>query len=342
MRKIKVVLLGPMPPPSGGVSTHLSRLLARSQFEEDMQMSVIDLRRLKLHCATETSKNLFALVRTFLFADIIHFHLSRKLKLRLIQIARFLGKKVVYTHHNSRNLSDRITLSTMGLSHQIILVRPVIDVLPVELHARCQVIPAYLPSISIGTVPKELREQFAGKRIIFAHCYQKKNETLLVDGKDLYGFDLILDALEILLQNKFPEDCLLFLADPANGMKDVYKERIDELVDIYKSNIIYWNKELDFSAALKYCSVLVRASRSDGDAVSIREALQAGVPVIASDCVERPEGVIGFSSGDAMSLSTVLSENLQNPTKKYFVQKDFAPQIFQIYRSLSDFVEKKV
>jgi len=339
MKKIKVVLMGPMPPPSGGVSTHLSRLLARSQSEEDLQLSVIDLRRLKLHCEIGTSRNIFAIVRTFLFADIIHFHLSRKLKLRLIKIARFLGKKVVYTHHNSRNLTDQITLNTMGLSHQIILVRPVADALPAELHARCQVVPSYLPATSVGAVPTELKEQFAGKRIIFAHCYQKKNETLLVDGKDLYGFDLILDALEILHRNKFPENCLLFLADPADGMKDIYKERIRELIDKYRLNIIYWNKELDFSAALKYCSVLVRASRSDGDAVSIREALQAGVPVIASDCVERPEGVIDFSTGDAMSLSTVLSENLQNPGRKHFVQKDFAPQIFQIYRSLSNFVE---
>ena len=130
MKKIKVVLMGPMPPPSGGVSTHLSRLLARSQSEEDLQLSVIDLRRFKLHCEIGTSRKIFAIVRTFLFADIIHFHLSRKLKLRLIKIARFLGKKVVYTHHNSRNLTDQITLNTMGLSHQIILVSPVADALP--------------------------------------------------------------------------------------------------------------------------------------------------------------------------------------------------------------------
>ena len=37
--------------------------------------------------------------------------------------------------------------------------------------------------------------------------------------------------------------------------------------------------------------VYLRPSRTDGDAVSVREALGAGRPVIASDAVTRPEGV---------------------------------------------------
>jgi hypothetical protein len=38
--------------------------------------------------------------------------------------------------------------------------------------------------------------------------------------------------------------------------------------------------------------VYLRTTRTDGDAVSVREALDAGVPVIASDVVKRPVGVL--------------------------------------------------
>ncbi|HNS12246.1 MAG TPA: glycosyltransferase [Bacteroidia bacterium] len=340
MSKTRIVLIGPMPPPNGGVSTHLSRLLKRSQSEKDLQLSVIDLRRFRVHRTSDSSQNPFTLIRTFLLADVFHFHLSRNLKLWLIKIARSFGKKIIYTHHNSRNLKDPVTLMTMRISHQVILVRPLQDALPEDIQNRIHVIPAYLPSSTKSTIPSELKERIGDRKIIFAHCYQKKGETLLVDGKDLYGFDIILDAFEIMHRDKFPPGYILILADPADGMKEMYKERIDELVKNYNMSVIYWNKELDFSAALDHCALVIRATRSDGDAVSIREALQAGVPVIASNCVERPHGVISFVSGDSFSLSSALAKHFESPGNRIFSQTDYAPQIFRIYRSLSNTVEK--
>jgi glycosyltransferase involved in cell wall biosynthesis len=46
--------------------------------------------------------------------------------------------------------------------------------------------------------------------------------------------------------------------------------------------------------ALRSHTVFVRPSRAEGGAVSVREAQSAGVPVVASDVVPRPPGVVVF------------------------------------------------
>ena len=39
---------------------------------------------------------------------------------------------------------------------------------------------------------------------------------------------------------------------------------------------------------LRLTDVLLKPTNTDGDAISVREALYLGVPVVASDVVERP------------------------------------------------------
>jgi len=46
------------------------------------------------------------------------------------------------------------------------------------------------------------------------------------------------------------------------------------------------------SPAFPFTAVYLRPTLTDGDAVSIREALDAGVPVVASNVVRRPRGVV--------------------------------------------------
>lgn len=48
--------------------------------------------------------------------------------------------------------------------------------------------------------------------------------------------------------------------------------------------------------------LMVRPSRSDGDSNAIREALWCGLPTVASDCVARPVGTILHRTGDVADL----------------------------------------
>jgi glycosyltransferase involved in cell wall biosynthesis len=55
----------------------------------------------------------------------------------------------------------------------------------------------------------------------------------------------------------------------------------------------------------------MRPSRTDGDAVSIREALAMDVPVIASDVVGRPIGTVTFPTADVRALTAELQGLLE-------------------------------
>ena len=334
MKKKCVLLIGPMPPPSGGVSTHLSRILMRSKAEEGIDLSVFDIRRLRLHTIDACSRNLFRIVYKYFSSDIIHIHISRKHKLKIAAVSKFIGKKVIYTHHNSRNLQEELTLKIMRAVDKVILVRPVKDVFSREIQKKCVVIPAYLHAPAAASLPDKLLHQFSGGAVLFAHCYQIKNNPLLIEGKDLYGFDLIFSAVEKLVNDQSEKQIILFLADPANAMKQYYSSKMLELAAYPNLKIIYWSDVLDFSSALKYCTILIRATRSEGDAISVREALHAGVPVIASDCVERPPGVIVFSSGNEDDLFKAISNQLENPVSQFYPQEDYALEMFKIYRSI--------
>ena len=51
---------------------------------------------------------------------------------------------------------------------------------------------------------------------------------------------------------------------------------------------------------------MIRATSTDGDSLSVREALDSGVRVLATDCVDRPDGVTLFKYNDVVSLSDAL------------------------------------
>ena len=55
-------------------------------------------------------------------------------------------------------------------------------------------------------------------------------------------------------------------------------------------------------AVIARSDIFVRPTFSDGDAISVREAIELGTPVVASDVVSRPAGTVCFKTGDASDL----------------------------------------
>ena len=63
---------------------------------------------------------------------------------------------------------------------------------------------------------------------------------------------------------------------------------------------------------MRRADLLVRPTTTDGDANSVREALWVGLPVVASDCVARPEGTIPHRTGDVDDLAERTLETLSD------------------------------
>ena len=67
---------------------------------------------------------------------------------------------------------------------------------------------------------------------------------------------------------------------------------------------IYWQVGpiRNMGALWERADIYIRPTRTDGDSVAVREALDAGVKVVASDVCKRPEGCLTYTFGDARDL----------------------------------------
>jgi glycosyltransferase involved in cell wall biosynthesis len=161
------------------------------------------------------------------------------------------------------------------------------------------------------------------------------------DGGDLYGLDLVVDAFAELAGEWPTLRLAIFVARrphrPRARRRLAALERAIAEAGIRERVYIAYGRPL--VPALRSNGVFVRPSRADGDAVSIREALQAGIPVVASDVVERPEGAVLFRSGDRAALTSSLRAVLdrapsqhQNDPGAPLSHDPFSAQIIELYR----------
>ena len=61
--------------------------------------------------------------------------------------------------------------------------------------------------------------------------------------------------------------------------------------------------------------ILLRTTLYDGDAISVREALQVGTPVIATDNAMRPPGVSLIPKSDLPALLRAIEQQLAQPAR---------------------------
>jgi glycosyltransferase involved in cell wall biosynthesis len=96
---------------------------------------------------------------------------------------------------------------------------------------------------------------------------------------------------------------------------------------IYDENLVNY---------LNNCAFLMRPNLSDGYGVSIQEALDLGVPAIASDVCERPKGAILFKNNDIENLSLKIKSLNRIPLERILKEKedlDYHLQLIEIYKT---------
>jgi glycosyltransferase involved in cell wall biosynthesis len=89
-------------------------------------------------------------------------------------------------------------------------------------------------------------------------------------------------------------------------------------------------------AVMAASDVFVRPTRADGDAVSVREALAVGRPVVASAVGHRPPGCLLFPAGDARALAAELlaAARLPREAAPLVPGKDPLDALFAMYLTL--------
>jgi glycosyltransferase involved in cell wall biosynthesis len=119
------------------------------------------------------------------------------------------------------------------------------------------------------------------------------------EGQDLYGLDHLVD-LAARLKPDYPDIgvAVCFWEHAPADEPYLNELRRKAAAQGVEGNLLFNTRKGSFVPVLEAADLFVRPTNTDGDAVSIREALYLGVPAVASDAVERPDGSILFRTRD--------------------------------------------
>lgn len=306
----RILLVSPLPPYIGGVSVSVQRLyehLKNEGYEVDTFNTQLINRRFNFRSLKFL--RYMALPLSLMLQkryDVIHFHVSHIFPKLYVSIWRsFFSKKTrfIITIHGqvSNAFNSRIGYQALKGFDRIICVKEGDrKKLPQKLMSRISEIPAFIPPVTSNGTPDDMPSGL--KKFL-----ERKTFKLLLNGfiilnekyHDLYGFKDAISLMRQLKANGIEADLILIVL--GDGRRKETDEYLQSLKNLVRSSGIEDNVcwiegvKMELWPLLRKVNVLLRPTKSDGDALSVRESLFLRVPVIASDAVPRPTGTIVYN-----------------------------------------------
>ena len=354
-REFDVLVLGPYPPPSGGVSSHVQRmcgLLSR----RGVRVGVLNHFRSSL----EAPEVIGTLARSPLRywwltgrtrSQVVHYHHSGTAELLAVALRAWRDeRRYVVTFHGARirsAIGSRVPLRRAPVAwalrqfdHVIVVNRELAeDVARIVPHDRVTVMPAFVPPDPEDARAFALDAEARG-------FVTAGDPTLVVSASkvrpvspsgDLWGLDVAVDGFVALRARHDRLRLALFVSVPPGTSRErrYFETVLRRVRDAGLDDRVLVRFDRPLLGALLSNTVFVRPTRTDGDAVSLREALALGVPTVASDAVRRPSGVTTFRSGDPAALAVSIERVLEGDRPGPYLEHDvdhLAAQMLSIYR----------
>jgi glycogen(starch) synthase len=308
----KILLVGPYPPPHGGISVHVRNARAA-------------LARAGVACKVLNTEGRSFAQRIRIFEElvehaeqdwIIHVHTNgHNIKSWLVALAGGLaaqrahggiltlhsGVLPAYLAGGSR-WRRIVALRTSNLYHRVVCVNQEIARclqrigVPSE---RLQVLPAYLPApLPVAEVPDTISSWLSAREPILS-------TTLFFSPE--YGFEVLVEAIRRLRKDLPRLGCLVMGGSDGLGEAEcLVRERGIR-------DAVFLAGDIDNDVCLELMSrsdLFVRATFRDGDSISVREAHALGLPVVASDVGCRPPGTLLFTAGNVEELVDRIGDGL--------------------------------
>lgn len=326
----RILLVSPFPPYIGGVSVSVQRLYEYLRhkgydvvkFDTQISRRAFNLKPLKFIKYLGLPLYLASRKRF----DVVHFHVSDIMPKYYIALWRrlFSGEtRFILTIHGQvkHTLASGFGRYALEKFDRLILVRKN-DTrhLPAHLRPRAVEIPAFIPPV----ISEISEDQFPSGLIEFLREDAFKmliNGFIIINDRfhDLYGFIDAINLLDKLCESG--RDVLLVIVVLGGNYSSDVRDYVDYLKKVIAekrlSKRVFWieNSTMELWPVLKKVNVLLRPTKSDGDALSIRESLYLKIPVITSNAVPRPQGTVVYklrSEEDLLRKTTLLIDNYDN------------------------------
>jgi len=321
---MKLILAGPVPPPYGGIAVYLLQLLQNLQLA-GVRCKVVDtglthnrrswrevMRRLGnylsnaakvwrtsgdiVHCLTGGHRGIYAagflalagrlsgkrVVFSFMTGDICRvIKQVGRVERAIIRFVIRLADKVI-----ASNMDIQQSLLDMGLAPSAVI--HLSNALPRVEQRRA------------ALWPDGVREFF-----------DSHHPIIVATGAfyPVYGLDIFIQAVAALPPSFSRVGLLLIIKE---GSDQQYEAQVRDLLEEMRlsSQTLLVQNIPDVPTVVAHCDLFVRPTLTDGDSLSVREALMVGVPVVASNVGLRPNGVILFQAGSWRDLTIKMTEVL--------------------------------
>lgn len=277
----KILIIGSVPPPVGGVTIHVKRLLEH-----------LTLRGVAYDFFPLRQKSLLWLPWEILRHKVIHIHSNNIFfSFLLCVFCKIFRKKIIITKHGNILLNSGLKLFldllSMKLAYQPIVLNKNSYEAALKYNQRTVLASAFLPELHPEPLPAEVSEAIQHARQTYKKVFTVVASDLAFDNRnrEIYGVSSIVEL--------FAETPSLFLVAVVGFER--YREYLLQHTKI-PQNVFVIPYTIPFVALLKQVDGMIRNTVTDGDSISVREGLSAKVPVFATDCVSRPKGTIVYHS----------------------------------------------
>lgn len=342
---MRILQIGPYPPPHGGVQTHVVAI-RRYLRGREVPCAVINITRHRKPDADEVyyPKSGFEVVRLLLRLryDIIHLHFGGSLTSRLLALGFMCTmiprRRVVLTFHSGGYpVSDegcgahRRTLRgfvfrrfdrVVGVNQQLV---DLIKRLGVSADTIRLIQPHALSVEPADSLSPQLQRFFE------SHTPLLTTVGLLEPEYDLA---LQIDALGP-VRERFTKAGLVIIG--SGSLEDDLRKLIKGKP--YAEHILLAG-DVPHRETLRVIAdgdLFLRTTLYDGDSISVREALHIGVPVIASDNQMRPSGVDLIPPSDIHALRGAIEQRLSNGNERRssgVADEQNLEAVFELYQEL--------
>ena len=359
MHKTKVLLVGPFPPPYGGNAIQMCawlRCLERLGSYDCHVLNIGESRReniqgcISVHGLVDFLKKLWAFARE---GYILHLHTNgHNFKSWLVSFACIAsavpyGRKTVVAfgsgdapqYIRSAKLMRPLIKIVLKLSGWFICMNEQMRTALIEAGAlpeRISIVHGFLGMHSEANceLPEKL-SQYASSHypLLGATVYVPQSGVLYPE----YGIDLLVKVLGE-LREAYPHIGTVIMGPTEEARKQIECLQYDDGTVMFTGPLPH-----DLVLTLmKQLTVFVRPTFTDGDSISVREALALKIPVVASDTDYRPPGVIIFKKGDMQDFLLKMLKTLENPSVAVGkgenhggLETTSADSLLAIYRSIS-------
>lgn len=326
-----VDIIGPYPPPFGGVSIHISRIIPLMR-ENGLNPIVYNQynyenEELKIFATRKSIKWWL----TYFFKNkspVVHFHQFSILHFPyLLLLSRLSSSKIILSIHNEKILTyPRVlrlailnTLKYSRLSCIIIVSKKLCSTMNDHKIKNVTWLPAYVPPPKTQSTP--LPNEYGIK--VAYNAAQLSD----INAIETYGADLLLR----LARDNPSIGFYIFIGEPSSKL--FFEDYISQY-NIKNCMVFYGKPLVEYLAS---ANIFLRLNRKDAYGISIDEALDLGVIAIASDVCTRAKGCILYKNNDYDDLSRVFYNTINKPSEDNQISREpskYHLQLIEIYKNL--------